>query len=1011
MGEYDELRIVKDELTGLLDKQSFYDCAHVLLEEADPEKEYAFVFFDLANFKAFNANYGYEKGDELLTIIGKVIQDVFKGQLISRFSGDHFVVCAYSTQVIPNIRSIRDRIKLVQRNINIELKAGIYICENEDKDVIRCCDRARVACISIKKMYDLEYKIYDEELGGTLRKKQQILDNLDEALEKKYIQVYYQPIVRAYTGKVCAWEALVRWIDPVKGMIYPNEFIPVLEEYRLIPKIDAFVMEEVFSKYQQQMRNKRESVPVSINLSRIDFEVVDLASFIDELMEKYDCPKDMFHFEVTESALMENPQFILEQISKLREKGYQIWMDDFGSGYSSLNLLKDHQFDLVKIDMDFLRDFDTTEKGKIILRHIVSMIKNLNIHTLVEGVETLEQFEFMRSIGCEMIQGYLIGRPMPFIEGLECILKDGRTLERQPERRFYENLGRIDVLRQNPLQNISNQVIENPLPLAIIVAKNGKWKYVYTNSSYKEIICDFGFKSPEQMEEQLNEEGNRAWVQYSHFIEICTHSKEMGKSESMDFIQDGHIVNMRVRHVISDPDSGKDAYLISIRMLSRLLNSNYDNKVAEISNNMFSFYECVDLFGIEEEYFENIYLHDSRLHINLKNKRPNEVLEGIKNKLVHVEDRERFGSFFNLKTIKERIENEPTKMIQGFFRILDVKGEYAWKSVNLSLMHFENFDAVMSCVCEACTDLSERIQNSEGTYCYEYQDDIEKNDTDKSVDNILHLLPIGVFWKDKERRFLGANQMFLDYYGMESEESIIGKTDEDMGWHVDPEPFMKDELAVINEGKIIKNVEGECIIKGQVRQILATKKPYIVDGKIEGLVGFFKDVTDEVAERERLEKLSITDELTGLYNRSGFNKIVKKYISQYEKDRTDFAILMLDIDKFKTINDLSGHDFGDLVLQRTSQVLRQVAAESSVVCRFGGDEFVILHQIKSIAEIDSIKQEIRLGLRKITHIEDMQTKIRVSIGAAIYSECGNISDCIDKADQQMYADKELRRNS
>ncbi len=705
MEDFKELRLIIDELTGLLEKQSFYDCAQDLLDNADLDHRYSFVFFDLENFKIFNANYGYEKGDELLAIIGKIIKDSFKGQLISRFSGDHFVVFTDSSNIIPNIKIIRDKIRLVQKNVNIELKAGIYNCDGSDKDVIRCCDRARIACISIKKKYDAEYKIYDDELGGSLQKKQDILDGLDEALELKYIQVYYQPIIRAFTGKICGWEALVRWVDPLNGIIYPCEFIPVLEEYRLIPKIDAYVMEEVFSKYNDQMMKKRETVPVSINLSRIDFEVMDLVAFIDEKMTKYNCPKDMFHFEITESALMENPQFILEQITRLRENGYKVWMDDFGSGYSSLNLLKNYQFDLVKIDMDFLSNFENTDNGKIILRHIVSMIKNLNMHTLVEGVETEEQYEFLRSIGCEMIQGYLIGRPLPYLEGLRKILKDGRTVERASERFFYDKLGEIDVLKQNPLQNTSNQPLENPLPLAIGIVTDGKWKFVYTNAGVRELVASFGYKTIEEVENTLSTEGNRGWPQNSLFSEICAHSKEKGRSEGMDFIQGGKIINMRVRHIIEDKREKKDAYLISVRSLSRVLTTNNDAKISAISNNIFSHYECVDLYGIQEDYFENIYLHDSRLHIDFKNKGARQVLQEISERLVHPEDKERFLTYMNLSTVEERIERERGESMLEFYRILDVNGEYRWKGITLSIMHLENFDAVLGYIREASSEM------------------------------------------------------------------------------------------------------------------------------------------------------------------------------------------------------------------------------------------------------------------------------------------------------------------
>ncbi len=1009
MSDFREIRMSTDELTGLLDKQTFYECAQDLVNSAADDQEFTFIFFDLENFKIFNVNYGYAIGDELLTSIGYIMKDVFEGQLISRFSGDHFVVCANSSQIVPAIKNIRERIKLIQRAVNVELKAGIYIYDGEEKDVIRCCDRARMACISIKKKYDVEYRFYDNELGGNLKRKQEILDSLDEAIEKKYIKVYYQPIVRTLTGQVCSWEALVRWIDPVKGMIFPNEFIPVLEEYRLIPKIDAFVIEEVFSKYQANVAGKLEAAPVSINLSRIDFEVTDLVAYIDEKIAQYNCPKDMFHFEVTESALMENPQFIMEQIRIMREKGYVVWMDDFGSGYSSLNVLKNYEFGLVKIDMDFLKDFDTSDNGKIILRHIVSMIKNLNIHTLIEGVETQEQYDFLKSIGCEMIQGYLIGRPMPYMQALECVKNDGRSIETREERQFYQEIGSIDILRQNPLQNIENSGIENPLPLAIFIKDHGIWRIIYANSGMRKVASILGANGIENVEGMINSGTATGWAQKQHFLEICEHSKQTKRSETMDFIENGRIVNLRVRYICEESDTDIDAYLISIRLLSRFLNSGYETRVNAISRAIFTQYECVDLYGINDDYFENIYLNDSRLHVDFEGQTPSEIIKNIATNLVHPNDKYFFEEFFDLRTIKERLMQEPNGTTIGFYRIRDKKRTFVWKAISLSMIRFENRDLVMCCIAEASREIARRMNDAAMGVQYEDDKVVFVQRDDSEYKDILQVIPLGVFWKDKERRFLGANQMFLDYYGFRSVEEILGKTDEDMGWHINPEPFKRDELAVINEGKVIENVHGECIVRGQVRKIVANKQPYVVDREVRGLVGYFRDITDELQEYAKLEKLTLTDSLTGHYNRRAFKSIAEKYVLQYEQAQTDFAILMLDIDRFKQINDMYGHDYGDEVLKKTSKVLRYVASENSVVFRFGGDEFVIMHQYKNQAELESIKQEIRIELGKEDRITKSIVPIKVSIGEAIYSEFGDITKCLDAADKKMYIDKEKRK--
>lgn len=282
------------------------------------------------------------------------------------------------------------------------------------------------------------------------------------------------------------------------------------------------------------------------------------------------------------------------------------------------------------------------------------------------------------------------------------------------------------------------------------------------------------------------------------------------------------------------------------------------------------------------------------------------------------------------------------------------------------------------------------------------------NDADL-LQNMLNLIPAGVFWKDKDRRFLGANQMFLDYYGLKSVDELIGKTDEDMGWHIDPEPFKRDELSVINNGKSIKNVLGQCIVKGSVRKIRASKSPLYVDGQIVGLVGYFLDITDELEERDRLSNLSQTDELTGLLNRRAYNEIILQYEEQYRINKTDFVLYMLDLDDFKKINDELGHEYGNLALISVCKSLTVASSDNCVLFRYGGDEFVVLHQIQSSAEIDVIQKKLLRAVDSPRRIEDAKVTTRTSIGYATYSETGSLSSLIELADKRMYEMKKTHK--
>lgn len=279
------------------------------------------------------------------------------------------------------------------------------------------------------------------------------------------------------------------------------------------------------------------------------------------------------------------------------------------------------------------------------------------------------------------------------------------------------------------------------------------------------------------------------------------------------------------------------------------------------------------------------------------------------------------------------------------------------------------------------------------------------------LNNLMTLIPAGIFWKDTDRRFLGANQMFLDYYNLKSVDEIIGKTDEDMGWHIDPVPFRNVELRVIGNGESVLNVPGQCIVQGRVRNIKASKCPLFSDGKIVGLIGYFLDVTDAVQEQTRLSALSQTDDLTGVLNRRAYNEIVLQYEEQYKQNHTDFVLYMIDLDDFKTVNDDYGHEYGNLVLQSICKSLTIAASDNCVLFRYGGDEFVVLHQLQSEDEIKLLQKRFIRAVDGPRNLDGAKFSVKTSVGHALYSETTSLLSLIELADKRMYEMKKQHKAS
>ena len=266
-------------------------------------------------------------------------------------------------------------------------------------------------------------------LRETMRRQQYVIDHIDEAVENGYIKVFYQPVIRVKTGKICGYEALVRWIDPKIGMLSPADFISTLEQYHLIHLVDTYIVKRVCEDYVAITSAGQEIVPVSINISRLDFELCDIFGIIEKTREEYGMPRNMLDIEITESALDQNGGFIKSECDRMREMGYSIWIDDFGSGYSSLNTVAEYNFDVLKLDMVFMRSFERNTKTARLMTYIMDGARAMGVVPLCEGVETKEQVEFLDKIGCERAQGYYFGKPLPLEEARALALEKGMEWE------------------------------------------------------------------------------------------------------------------------------------------------------------------------------------------------------------------------------------------------------------------------------------------------------------------------------------------------------------------------------------------------------------------------------------------------------------------------------------------------------------------------------------------------------------------------------------------------------
>ena len=426
-----EILATVDLLTGLMTYNYFLSESDKKASLEKPEaNKYAFLFFNISSFKNFNDQRGYEAGNKFLKEVGQIIQNTFPGAYVSRQADDHFVAYVENKNLTEKFNTIREQVRKLDNDIkpNITIGYNVVIDEHEAKAGV---EKARYANAYLKHIKKDDFYQYNQQLHDLYERNQYVVSHIDEAVEQGWIQAYYQPVVYSKDGTLCGAEALARWNDPKFGFWSPGMFIEPLENSRLAYKIDLALLEIVCKNMRKALDNNEQVLPTSINISRSDFSVIDVPEEIVKITKKYGISPEFLHIEITESALLDEQADLVDATSRIKKNGFALWLDDFGSGYSSFNTLKDFAFDVVKLDMEFLKGFGKNEKSKPVIDSVIKMAGSINMGTLCEGVETKEQAEFLKSIGCRRLQGYLISKPIPYEELKQKIAKKEFTISKE----------------------------------------------------------------------------------------------------------------------------------------------------------------------------------------------------------------------------------------------------------------------------------------------------------------------------------------------------------------------------------------------------------------------------------------------------------------------------------------------------------------------------------------------------------------------------------------------------
>ena len=556
-----------DHLTGLPCMNYFFELA-----EAGRTSMYArdkmpiLLYMDLNGMKFYNQKYGFAEGNRLLQAFGRVLTRTFGHHNCGHLAQDHFAVLTEASGIAETLQQFFADIRELNNGRSLPARVGIYLDWTDDVSVAIACDRAKIACDTLRSSYRSCFTYYEKSLLDNEEHRQYILTNLDRAIKEGWIRVYYQPIVRSLNGKVSNEEALARWADPVKGFFLPDQFIPYLEDSGVSYKLDLHVLERVLVKLKLQEGSGLHLVPQSINLSRSDFDACDMVEEIRRRVDAAGISRSLITIEITESMVGSDFDFMKEQIARFQQLGFSVWMDDFGSGYSSLDVLQSIRFQLIKFDMHFLQSFDEGESGKIILTELMRMATALGTETVCEGVETLEHVRFLQEIGCTKLQGFYFCRPIP----LETILKryeNGTQIgfENPKESAYFDSIGKVNLFDLGSVANGRDNLVSNyfdTIPMGIIEVSGNSVSYIRNNHAFCDFMSRMLTMKPEEtgaVLDSLSEDIRSLFVQTLKDV-----YREGNVSIMEQKMHDGSLVHFLLRPLAVNPVSGASALAVAV---------------------------------------------------------------------------------------------------------------------------------------------------------------------------------------------------------------------------------------------------------------------------------------------------------------------------------------------------------------------------------------------------------------------------------------------------------------
>lgn len=962
-----------DRVTGLQGLGSFSDDLDLLIataEEGLSTETWSVVYLDVVDFKSYNASHGFAAGNELLRRLGHAICDATASTRVCRYDADRFYVITTDDQVESLVRTVHDTAKN-DPALGVEVRAGIYRITGAEKSAVHAMDRAKMAGDASHGDFEHYWRRFDPPMEQELTMRGYVISHIDRAIQRGWVKAYYQPVLGTLSGKVEGVEALARWDDPKYGLLSPASFIDTLERGRLIYKLDLEILRQACQAYDDRRRRGLPNVPISVNISRSDLEVEGIHERIDAILESHAVPHSDIHIEITETALAQSEDLVRDHIELFRSQGFEVWLDDFGSGYSSLNALQRFDFDCAKIDMAFLHKPGDPARLPQFMADVVSLAKHRGLRTLVEGVETPEHYALVKEIGCMMAQGYLISRPLPQDELEQVLDKKDLGFATAAERLVYGQLGMTDVAGRRE-------------PLALVINQNDTLRIAYANAPCRRLLSEFGIPDTMAVEAHINADTATAALFRSCMRRVAV----PGQTSQADLSQSGFAGRVRFRLVAAQ--GVLRAFLATVIETEEADDDGRGKGLRALC----SLFDEVLVLQPKEDRVRLLLDASHLTAADVEGRSLSDLVSWMAREVIHPNQAGRFRRMLDPTDLVDRVTQAPSGILEEFFDLAASGETYELRRLVLALTpSSKQKPELVMCIAR---DLAGWTRSSlEGGREAQGGTGSGRDPSGRALWNaVLSGDSFGIFWKDADRRFLGANRMFLNYYGLELDD-ILGKNDEEMGWHPDPEPFRQDELRVLRRGDAVRDAPGTCLVHGKPRDIAATKLPIYQDGKIVGLLGYFMDVTDVIARMDAVHRRTadslrgeqLTDPVTDLANARGVRESCRALEEAPSSKGADFGYLSIQILGMRQFESDYGTAVHEDLHRAIAQRLRAVVGEEDVVGRIYDGRYIIVANPCDTSRLNLLEEAIPEALSQIREVDGIRCTVYCMIGSALFSAC------------------------